>query len=161
MNAGKATGTGAGNDADLYRDAGADNVVDFTDFGLASTYKLTFEQVKDVLFSMITELTHMDDPSVVVVEIADGIYQGETASLLADKDVQLITDNVLFACGEALSAAAGQDLLNRAGMPVTAISGKLTSAPLITAEAREVVDVPIVGTFDLSIPEVALDVVGH
>lgn len=159
VNAGKATGTGAGNDSGLFRDAGADNVLDFTDLGLASTFQLSLEEVKDVVFSTIAELAGRDDPDHVVVEIADGIYQGETAALVKDPDLRAITDRVLFACGEALSAAAGYGLLVKgADLPLAAISGVLTSSPLISAEARDVVDVPIVGTYDLQIPEVALEV---
>ena len=159
VHAGKATGTGAGNDAGLFRDAGADRVLDFTDFGLPSTFKLSFASVKDVMFSMAAALAK-DAPDVVVVEIADGIYQGETSALLADPDFGALTDKVLFACGEALSAAAGTNLLLQAGLPLAAVSGRLTSAPLITREAAQVVDVPVVPTYDLCDPAVARRVLG-
>jgi hypothetical protein len=158
VNAGKATGTGAGNDAGLFNDSGADRVMDFTDFGLGSTFKLSFEEVKDMVFS-ITATLASDSPDFVVVEIADGIYQGETASLVNDPDFRELTDRVVFACGEALSAAAGTALLREADLPLVAVSGRLTASPLITAEARQVIDVPIVQTFDLCLPEVALEVV--
>ncbi len=157
VNAGKATGTGAGNDAGLFNDAGADRVMDFTDFGLGSTFKLSFEQVKDMVFSIVATLAE-DSPDVVVVEIADGIYQGETSSLVNDADFRALTDKVLFACGEALSAAAGTALLREAELPLVAVSGRLTASPLVTSEAREVVDVPIIQTYDLCLPEVALEV---
>lgn len=157
VHAGKATGTGAGNDAGLFNDAGADLVVDFTDFGLPSTFLLSFEEVKDTVFSVMATLAE-GGPDVVVVEISDGIYQGETASLLADADFRAVTDRVLFACGEALSAAAGTALLREHDLPLVAISGLLTSSPLITAEARAVVDVPIIPTFDLCMPDVALGI---
>lgn len=160
VNAGKATGTGAGNDANLYGDAGADVVIDFTDFGLVSTFKLSFEEVKDVVFSTITELAQADEPDVVVVEIADGIYQGETRALVRDPDFRAAIDRVVFACGEALSAAAGSTVLREARLPLAAISGVLTSAPLIASEAAEVVDVPVIPTFDLCRPEIARSVAG-
>ncbi|MDR6938597.1 hypothetical protein [Arcanobacterium hippocoleae] len=159
VNAGKATGTGAGNDAGLFRDAGADRVIDFTDFGLPSTYKVSLDGVKDILFSMVDVLSS-DDPDAVVIEIADGVYQGETSSLVNDADFGELVDKVLFACGEALSAAAGTALLQNAGLPLVAVSGRLTSAPLITAEARAVIDVPIVPTFDLCNASTALEVIG-
>lgn len=159
VHAGKATGTGAGNDAGLFRDAGADMVVDFTDFGLASTFKLSFEAIKDIMFSMTAALAQ-GDPDVIVVEIADGIYQGETSALLADPDFGALTDKVLFACGEALSAAAGVALLQGAGLPLVAVSGVLTSAPLISREAAEVVDVPVIPTYDLCEADVARRVLG-
>lgn len=159
VNAGKPTGTGAGNDAGLYRDAGADRVLDFTDFGVPSTYKVSLEGLKDIVFSMVDVLAD-DEPDVVVIEIADGVYQGETSALIADPDFRKLVDRVLFACGEALSAAAGVTLLEQAGLPLTAVSGRLTSAPLITAEAREVVHAPIIPTYDLCFPDVALKIIG-
>ncbi|MFY9263292.1 MAG: DUF1611 domain-containing protein [Actinomycetaceae bacterium] len=159
VNAGKATGTGAGNDAGLYRDAGADVVVDFTDFGLPSTFKIPLDGVKDILFSMTSALA-ADGADAVVIEVADGVYQGETAALVSDPDFGALVDKVLFACGEALSAAAGATLLEDAGLPLVAVSGKLTSAPLITAEARNVVNVPIIPTYDLCFADVAVGVIG-
>lgn len=160
VNAGKATGTGAGNDSNLYNDAGADQVVDFTDFGLVSTFKLTFDEVKDLVFSTVAELAGRDEPDAVIVEIADGIYQGETAALLHDPDFRELVDRVVFACGEALSAAAGSLVLAEAELPLVAISGKLTAAPLVISEAAAVVDVPIIQTYDLCLPEVAREVAG-
>ena len=159
VNAGKATGTGAGNDAGLFRDSGADRVLDFTDFGLVSTYQLSVDQVKNVVFSMVNELSR-EAPDAVIIEIADGIYQGETAALLRDPDFAKLTDVVLFACGEALSAAAGVALLQQAGLPLAAVSGLLTGSPLISAEAAAVVDVPVIPTFDLCFPEVARGLTG-
>jgi hypothetical protein len=158
VNAGKATGTGAGNDSGLFRDAGADNVLDFTDFGVVSTFQMSYEEVKDVVFSVTAELAQQEDPEVVVVEIADGIYQGETAQLVKDDDFRELVDLVLFSCGEALSAAAGSALLQQAGLPLAAISGVLTSSPLISSEAAQVVDVPIIQTYDLCLPEIARQV---
>ncbi len=159
VNAGKATGTGAGNDAGLFLDSGADLVVDFTDFGLPSTYKIPLEGVKDIVFSMAATLAS-DSPDVVVIEIADGVYQGETSALVNDPDFGKFVNKVVFACGEALSAAAGATLLEDAGLPLVAVSGKLTSAPLITAEARNVVNVPIIPTYDLCLADVAVSVIG-
>lgn len=159
VSAGKATGTGAGNDAGLFHDAGANTVLDFTDFGLPSTFRLTLPELKDAVFSMFAELAR-DEDDVIIVEIADGIYQGETAHLVTDPDFKQMVDSVLFACGEALSAAAGSELLTRAELPLKAISGRLTSAPLITREAQAVTTAPVVGTFDLCLPEVARSVIG-
>ncbi|MDO5681989.1 MAG: hypothetical protein Q4G46_04070 [Propionibacteriaceae bacterium] len=165
VHAGKATGTGAGNDSGLFRDAGADRVLDFTDFGLVSTFQMSFESVKDAVFSVAAELANPEEPGgeapdAVVVEIADGIYQGETSALVRDPDFRAIVDAVLFACGEALSAAAGSSLLLEAGLPLVAISGLLTASPLIAAEAAAVVDTPIVQTYDLCMAGVASGVAG-
>ena len=116
--------------------------------------------MKDLVFSTVAELAGRGEPEAVIVEIADGIYQGETAALLHDEDFRELVDKVLFACGEALSAAAGALVLGEAKLPLVAISGRLTSAPLVAAEAAAVVDVPVIQTFDLCLPEVAREVAG-
>ncbi len=81
--AGKATGTGAGNDPNLFTDAGAFSVCDFTDFGFPTTYRLEYETVRSLLVAMIREQS-ATGADAVVIEIADGLFQGETSRLLAD-----------------------------------------------------------------------------
>jgi len=106
VSAGKATGTGAGNDPLLYTDGGADQVLDFTDFGFPTTYLLDYETVRGLLTSLVDALT-TTETDVVVVEIADGVYQGETARLLQDPVFHAAVDRVVFAAADALGATAG------------------------------------------------------
>lgn len=152
--AGKATGTGSGNDAHLFTDAGASLVLDFTDFGHPTTYQLDYDQVRALLLNMINALT-LCSPEVIVVEIADGVYQAETARLLNDPVFQTVVDHVLFAAADALGATAGLQLLARAGVPVVAVSGVLTASPLATREASAMIDIPVIETWDLCSPVVA------
>jgi hypothetical protein len=154
VGAGKATGTGAGNDAHLFRDAGATRVLDFTDFGLPSTFRLGAADVLRVFTSLVDALA-ADGPDVVVVEIADGVYQGETGRLLADPAFAARVDHVVFAAQDALGASAGVAELRRHGLPVTTVSGVVTASPLASAEADAALDVPVTGTYDLCRPEVA------
>ena len=153
--AGKATGTGAGGDPGMYRDGGARTVLDFTDFGYASTYRLDHEAVVAVFTSLVNELAS-SGPEVILIEIADGAYQAETARLLDDAIFTRCVDQVIFTAGEALSAVTGVELLRRHGLRVAAVSGLLTSSPLAAREARSVLDVPVIDTLDLCEPEVAL-----
>ena len=154
VNAGKATGTGAGNDPMLYIDGGAVSVRDFTDFGHPTTFRLDMAHVRALTVSLVDVLSQ-DDPDVIVVEIADGVYQGETAALLADPLFQSVVDGVLFAASDALGAAAGVDVLTGGGNRVLGVSGVLTSSPLATQEAREALDTRVEATFDLTRPEIA------
>ena len=48
----KITGTGAGGDTWLLKDAGADPVLDFTDAGLASTYLAAPEEIEAILVTL-------------------------------------------------------------------------------------------------------------
>ena len=153
--AGKATGTGAGGDPGLYRDGGAHTVLDFTDFGYSSTYRLDHSSVVALFTSLINELA-CTGPDVILVEIADGAYQVETARLLDDPVFTHHVDQVVFTAGEALSAVSGVELLRRHDLRVAAVSGRLTSSPLAVREARTVLDVPVVETLELCEPEVAL-----
>lgn len=152
--AGKATGTGAGNDPNLFWDAGASSVADFTDFGYATTYRVGYEQVRDLLVAMIREQA-ATGADVVVIEIADGLFQGETARLLADPIFSEHVDRVLFSAQDALGAQAGEKILREAGLDIAAISGRLTASPLATAEARAHLHTAVIDTFELCEPQVA------
>jgi hypothetical protein len=163
VHAGKATGTGAGNDAHRYTDAGADRVVDFTDFGLPSTFGLSFEEVRDVFATMADVLASPAGhgaPDVVLIEIADGIFQGDTSRLLTDDAFRSVVDRVVFAAGDALGASGGIAALRALGCEPSVVSGVLTASPLATAEARAALDVAVVPTFDLCLPAVAVTAAG-
>lgn len=156
VGAGKITGTGAGNDRMHYFDAGAHEVIDFTDFGYATTFKLDFAAIQALSVNMISTLARDND--IVVVEIADGIYQEETARLLRDAIFQDSVDSVMFAAVDALGAKAGVDALIDAELTVACASGVMTSSPLATREAAAVLadtGVAVVDTFELCEPEVA------
>ncbi len=152
--AGKATGTGAGGDPRLFTDAGATRVLDFTDFGLPSTYRLNHSTARRLLGSLVAELSG-PGVDVTVVEVADGVYQDETARLLADPLFGTLIDGVVFAAADALGAVAGVSVLREAGVDVRAVSGLLTAAPLGAREAAAQLDVPVIDTYDLCDPDVA------
>lgn len=158
--AGKATGTGAGGDPRMFADAGASTVLDFTDFGHGSTYRLGYDELKALVLSVMAALSHADT-DVVVLEIADGIYQGETSRLIADPEVQAWIDTLVFAAGDALGATKGVDLLAEHGLQVAAVSGVVTASPLATREADQVLPVSLVPTYDLTDPAVACTVLRH
>ncbi|MGJ3404063.1 DUF1611 domain-containing protein [Glutamicibacter sp. Je.9.36] len=152
--AGKATGTGAGNDPNLFTDAGAFSVCDFTDFGFPTTYRLDYETVRDLLVAMIREQS-ATGADAVVIEIADGLFQGETSRLLRDPIFAEHVDRVLFSAQDALGAQAGERILREAGLDVAAVSGVLTASPLAAMEAQAQLSTPVIGTFDLCQAEVA------
>ena len=156
--AGKITGTGAGGDPGMYRDAGAATVLDFTDFGYASTYRLGHDEVRAVFVSVIHELV-ATGADAVIVEVADGVYQPETRGLLADPLFTEYVDQVLFSAVDALSAVAGLQTLGGQGIQVAAVSGRFTSTPLTVREARGALDVPVLEAADLLEPDVATSLV--
>lgn len=92
----------------------------------------------------------------VVIEIADGAPQQETAALLREPALRDVADGMVFAAGDALGAINGVQGLQALGLPVLAAAGVLTSSPLATREAQGGLDVPVYTLDDLSDPALAV-----
>lgn len=142
VGAAKVTGTGAGGDVWAAMDAGADMVLDFTDGGLPSTYKAPLDQVERCALNLIAHLSE-SRVDVIVLELADGLFQAETAALLLSPVFTQQLDGIIFAAGDAMGAVAGVHWLEQHGLPVIAVSGALTRAPLAIREATAALDVSI------------------
>jgi hypothetical protein len=155
VGAAKVTGTGAGGDVWQMIDAGAVDVVDFTDAGHASTYMLAPNEIEKVFVQLLSHLggRQLD---AIVVEAADGILQTETAELLASPAFSFYCDNLVFAASDALGAVAGVQWLHRKGIDVCAVSGALTASPLAIREASTATGLPVLSKKDLSDPATAL-----
>jgi len=136
VGAAKVTGTGAFADPLLYLDNGAATVVDFTDAGLPSTYKAPIDQLETVFHQLVDELSARG-VDVIVVEVADGLLQEETAALLKLPSVQERVTDVLFAAADALSAIAGANWLDQEGLPISGLSGAFTASTLACREAAQ------------------------
>jgi dethiobiotin synthetase len=149
----KVTGTGAAGDPDLLRDAGANPVLDFTDVGFASTYRLTPAVVESIFEELIAHLAAAD-VEAIVIEIADGLLQSETAALLESDTFKKRVCSVVFAAGEALSALAGSEWLRARGLPLRAVGGCITRSPLQVREAGGC-PVPILGLPEFGDPATA------
>jgi dethiobiotin synthetase len=152
--AGKATGTGAGGDSHMYADAGAERVLDFTDFGFSSTYQLDSATVTAIFTSLVDELAD-HEPDVIVAEIADGLLQPETSNLIVDPWFHDIVDKVVFSAGDAMGAMTGLAELRRRSLDPVAVAGLVTASPLAVRETERVVDVPVMPLVDLCTPEIA------
>lgn len=138
----KITGTGSGADYWVMVDAGASCVVDFTDVGLVSTYRIPFSVVETNLALLVDHLTNAGC-TAVVIEVADGIYQQETALLLESGVFRNYVDGIVFAAADAVGAVAGTEYLGGLGLPVVAASGMLTRSPLAHREASKECSVPV------------------
>jgi hypothetical protein len=156
VGAAKTTGTGAGRDVWLLSDAGAFPVYDFTGAGYPSTYLIGADAVRGI-FTDLNDRLAADGCDVVVLEIADGVFQKETAALLVDPVFAGRVDAILFASSDALGARAGVAWLRERGLAPTAVAGVLTSSPLATREAAVATGVPIWGLEQLADPTAARD----
>ena len=112
------------------------------DAGFPSTFRTTAAEVEGILATLTGHLAKagMD---VIVLEVADGLYQAETAALLDSPVFARTVNEVIFAAGDAMGAAAGVEWLRRKGLPVLAVSGLLTASPLAITEAANATGLPV------------------
>jgi len=154
VGAAKITGTGSGNDPWLLHDAGAHVVLDFTDAGHASTHLLGLPALHDVMQRLLTNLAaHRVD--AIVIEIADGLFQSETALLMQSPEFKSAVDGLVFSSGDAMGAAAGAGWLCGRGLPLLALAGVLTKSPLARREAQAATGLPVLGLDELGDAAVA------
>lgn len=154
VGAGKVTGTGSGGDFWAMLDAGAVRVLDFTDAGFASTYKLDLPALEDILRRVVGNLAAAA-PDVIVLEVADGIFQRETAMLLASPAFKSRVRGILFAAPDAVGATSGIERLRARGHQVIGVGGRIAQSPLACREAGEAAGIAVFGGHDLRDPEVA------
>jgi hypothetical protein len=144
----KATGTGSGGDIFLFKDMGADVVLDFTDGGFSSTYLQPDEEIEQTALTLIDHAAWLGC-DIVVLEVADGLRHKETEALLRSKRFQERISGVVFAAYDSMGTKAGYDILRDWGYPVLAISGQLTRSPLAMREAAGTVDAAILSPFEI------------
>lgn len=138
----KVTGTGAFGDFNAFLDAGAEIVMDFTDAGMVTTYKQPIERILNGTFDLLNAAKNAG-AEVVVMELGDGILQTEAWQLLTCQVFRMLVDGLIFAAPDALSAIAGVDIMQKAGLNLTAVSGLLTRSPLLCEEYAEFQQVPV------------------
>lgn len=153
VGAAKVTGTGSGRDTWLMTDAGSKLTLDFTHAGFPSTYLISPEQVDSIIETLVTHLS-VARMNAIVIEVADGLFQRETASLLNSRVFAKTVDSIIFAAGDAMGALAGAELLERKKLPITAISGRLTASPLAAAETANATGLPVLDKAALCSPSI-------
>jgi hypothetical protein len=147
----KVTGTGSSNDLFQYRDAGAFLALDFVDAGSVTTYRageLDLLRTFETLVQRSIEL----GAEVVLLEIADGLLQPETALLARHPRVRELLDGVLFTAGDAMGALMGQRQLSDLGHRILALSGIFTMSALGQREARAMSSLPVLSLEQLCDP---------
>lgn len=154
VGAAKVTGTGAGGDAWSMRDAGAFQVLDFGDVGLPSTYLASPQRVEEAMNTLIAQLT-AEGAQAIVFEVADGVFQRETATLVTSPAFRRAVDAVVFAAGDAMGSVGGVNWLREQQLPVLAAGGLLTASPLASREAAQVLGLPLLTLEELASPTVA------
>lgn len=154
VGAAKVTGTGAGPDAWSMLDAGAFRVLDFGDAGLASTY-LAGTATVEAAFNSLTDHLANDGAEAIVLEVADGVFQRETAALLKSKSFKEKVDAMIFASGDAMGSAQGVQWLHTEQLPIRALCGIVSASPLGAREASDATGLPVLTLEHLSKPTIA------
>lgn len=152
VGAAKVTGTGSGGDLWQMIDAGAAHALDFTDAGHASTYMLSPEGVERIFHTLLGELSHRG-VDVIVLEVADGLYQRETETLLRSACFRRGVDGVFLAVRDALAAVTGCQWLADAQLPLYGVTGAINMAPLSVREAQAATGMEVLGEAELTQPE--------
>jgi hypothetical protein len=155
----KVTGTGSGNDFWVMLDAGAHRMFDFTDAGLASTFRQPIPVLESAMTQLVAQLS-LAGCGVNFVEIADGVFQQENRLLLTSPAVHDLLDVVVLAASDAMGAAYGVNHLRERGFEVAAVSGMLTRSPLAIREAEEATGLPVWGIPELQSPELVMPALG-
>jgi hypothetical protein len=138
----KATGTGAFGDYNDYVDTGAHMVADFTDAGMVTTYLEPLARIKSGIADLLWQ-AEVSGAEVVVMEVADGLFQRETAGLVADAEFRGGLAGVVFACGDALAASGGVTELARHNLRPVALTGIVSCSPMATIEAQAATGVEV------------------
>lgn len=129
----KVTGTGSFGDFVAFEDTGI-ATLDFTDAGLASTYRVPLSRIEDGFQTLVGHAA-AGGAQIVVAEIADGVFQQETAAILQASKIKDRLDGILFAAPDALGSVGGTRVLAGHGLRPFAVSGMVTRSPLAVQEA--------------------------
>ncbi len=152
--AAKLTGTGSGGDYWKLLDAGARPVLDFTDAGQVSTWKVDEEDLLGTSERLVNTLVQAK-AEAIVLEIADGLFQRETKMLLESEHFGRLVDGYLLAVPDPLAAAAGAEWMRQRSLPLFGICGTLTQSSLAAAEAVRATGIPTLSLRELEDPSVA------
>lgn len=139
----KLTGTAFPKDARFVQDRGADFAIDFTHFGYPSTFLCEHSELLNLYQSLVTVAQEAVSPDYIVVEIADGILQRETAMLLRDYLFMSTVHSVILSCGDSLGVPAGLRMLEDLQIRPFAISGLFTASELLIDEVQKIIETPI------------------
>ena len=144
----KLTGTAAGRDTFTMLDAGACVALDFVDGGLPSTYLCSLIDLLN-LYRRLMNYAALQGAAWVVVEIADGIIQGETAALLASTRFASSVDAWLLAANDALGAVGAAGILGGMGITPLAVSGVVSRSALGRQEVEATTKIPCLAAVEL------------
>jgi hypothetical protein len=139
--ASKLTGSVSHRDLYEYESTGAHDVRDFSQYGFPSTYGCSLNELEQLFLTMVAD-AEQARPDVIVMEIADGVLQKETAAILNSSVCRPLVFGTVLAAPCALSSLQGVHQITKHGHTVLAVSGLISNSPLMIREFEECCDVP-------------------
>lgn len=135
---GKLTGIGSVYDSGSYLKSGAIESYGVIDAGYPSSVGLSQNELENVFLRIFTNLVHAK-PDFILLEIADGILQRETAMLIKSKELLKLNPIFIFACNDACGAYGGKVILERKySIKPIIITGKGAMTKLGREEIKEI-----------------------
>jgi hypothetical protein len=122
-----------------------------------STYLVPVDEIERVLMTLVA---HMVAARVdaIVLELADGVLQPETAALLVSPTFRELVGGILFAACDAMGAVAGHAWLRSHGLPIIALSGVVSASPLQCDESTRETGLPVHSRQHLARPRTAMQI---
>jgi len=149
----KLTGTVYTKDRHLARDCGAHIAIDFSTYGFPSTYLCSLSELLNLHETLLHNVESIK-PDYVVIEIADGLIQRETAMLLKNQNFMSQVSDVIFSAADSLGILSGIQILKRLSIDVFAVSGLFTASPLLVKEVEGAVHQPVLTLEKLAVSNV-------
>ena len=138
---GKLTGIGSVYDTGEYEKKGASKVYGILDGGYPSSAGLSMKELDDVFLRIYTNLA-AERPDFIILEIADGIMQRETAMLLDSRVAREFNPRYVLSCYDALGAYGGSLVLKeRHGIVPVLITGMGTITDIGRKEIEELTNI--------------------
>ena len=139
----KLTGTSRMKDLLRMKKSGAEDIVDFLDAGYPSTFGCSRGELEGI-FDIQLDYLEERGVDIVVMEVADGVFQRETEEVLSSKKIMERVKMIIAASPDSMAAYGMLRYLSDIfDIVPDFISGVITSAPLCVSELKEKTKVPI------------------
>jgi len=122
----KLTGTVYTKDTDFAADCGAHYATDFSSLGFPSTYLCSLPELLNLYQGLLTEVHKNCRPDKIVIEIADGLIQRETAMLLQSEKFIRTVDRVIYSDSSSTGILHGLNILRKINVEPFAFCGSFT-----------------------------------
>ncbi len=145
----KLTGTVYTKDTDFAADCGAHYSTDFSSMGFPSTYLCDLPELLNLYQGLLAEVHKNCRPHKIVIEIADGLLQRETAMLLKSEKFMRTINRIIYSDSSSTGILHGLQILKDFDLKPFALCGSFTASPMLIDEVNSMTNIPVVTLEDL------------